>query len=44
MGQAAFSNYSQYVLDIDAAVQSQNQGGNYSVIYWRVLVYKTGGS
>lgn len=44
MGQQRFSGQPQYILDIDAAVASQNQGGNFSTIYWRVIVYKESGS
>ena len=44
MAQGAFSSNGNYVIDVDAALQSQNQAGNYSTIYWRVLVYKLSGS
>lgn len=33
-----------YYIDVDAAVASQNYAGNYSTIYWRVIVRKRSGS
>ncbi|UVG35133.1 minor tail protein [Microbacterium phage Cece] len=33
-----------YYIDVDAAVESQNYAGNYSTIYWRVIVRKRAGS
>lgn len=44
MGTATFSNNGNYYIDVDAAVVSQNQAGNYSTIYWRVIVTKTSGT
>lgn len=44
MGTATFSANGNYYIDVDAAVQSQNQAGNYSTIYWRVDVVKTWGT
>lgn len=44
MGTATLSSNSSYYLDVDAAVQSQNQAGNYSIIYWRRFVRKTWGT
>ncbi|QRY40844.1 fibronectin type III domain-containing protein [Microbacterium hominis] len=44
MGTATFSGNGNYYLDVDAAVSSQNQGGNYSTIYWRAIAVKTSGS
>lgn len=41
MVQAAFSSNGNYRIDIDAALQSQNREGNYSIIYWRILVVKS---
>ena len=43
MGTATFSGNSNYYIDVDAALVSQNQAGNYSTIYWRVNVVKTYG-
>lgn len=43
MPQAVFSANSNYKIDVDAAVQSQNRAGNYSIIYWRIIVHKTYG-
>lgn len=43
MVQATFSANGNYKIDVDAAVQSQNRAGNYSIIYWRVIVHKTYG-
>lgn len=44
MGTARFSRVTYYEIDVDAAVQSQNQGGNYSTIYWRVIARRLGGT
>lgn len=44
MGTATFSNNGNYYIDVDAALVSQNRGGNFSTIYWRVDVVKTYGS
>lgn len=44
MGTTNLSGNDSYELDVDAAVQSQNQAGNYSTIYWRRWVRKTWGS
>lgn len=44
MGTATLSSNGNYYLDVDASVQSQNLGGNYSVIYWRRFVVKTAGT
>lgn len=44
MGTALFSSNGNYYIDVDAAVSSQDQAGNYSTIYWRVMVFKTFGS
>lgn len=38
MGQQAFPGVSRYVIDVDAAMISQNVPGNYSTIYWRIYV------
>jgi hypothetical protein len=43
MGIATFSANANYYIDVDAALVSQNQAGNYSTIYWRVDVVKTYG-
>lgn len=42
MGQAVFSGNGSYTIDVDAALVSQNTGGLYSTIYWRMLVIKNG--
>lgn len=44
MPTATFSGNGNYYIDVDAAVSSQNVAGNYSTIYWRVIVTKTNGS
>lgn len=38
MGQQAFNGNGNYVIDVDAALISQNAAGNYSTIYWRIYV------
>lgn len=43
MGTATFSGNGSYYIDVDAALVSQNKGGNFSTIYWRVQVVKTAG-
>lgn len=43
MGRTTFNGNSNYYIDVDASVQSQNFAGNYSTIYWRILVVKTYG-
>ena len=44
MGQVFFSGNSNYILDVDAAVVSQDIAANSSYIYWRAIVYKLAGS
>lgn len=44
MTQVRFSDNANYLLDVDASVRSQSQPGNYSIIYWRVIVRKTHGA
>lgn len=44
MATALFNANSNYYIDVDAVVQSQNIAGNYSTIYWRVMVFHTGGT
>jgi len=44
MGTATFSGNGNYYIDVDANLVSQNFGGNFSTIYWRVDVVKTSGS
>lgn len=41
MAQSPFSSNGNYRIDVDAAVQSQNRAGNYSIIYWRIYVVKS---
>lgn len=43
MPQATFSANNNYKIDVDAAVQSQDRAGNFSIVYWRVVVHKTYG-
>ena len=43
MGTATFSSNPNYYIDVDAWLVSQNVAGNYSTIYWRVIVTKTYG-
>jgi hypothetical protein len=43
MGVGVFSGNSNYNVDIDAVVIAQNASGNYSTVYWRVIVNKLGG-
>lgn len=44
MGTQLFSNNSNYYIDVDATLVSQDQGAKTSYIYWRVNVVKTAGS
>lgn len=40
MAVSGFSSNGNYQIDVDAALQSQNRAGNYSIIYWRIIVRK----
>lgn len=44
MGVTIFNGNSNYRIDVDASLVSQNPQGNYSTIYWRIYVIKTAGS
>lgn len=43
MASDAFSGNAAYVMHIDASLQSQNQAGNYSTIFWRLKVTSSSG-
>lgn len=43
MASDAFSTVPSYVMHIDASLQSQNQAGNYSIIFWRLKVTSSSG-
>lgn len=41
---STFTKNGNYRIDLDFAVESQNQAGNYSMIYWRRFITKTAGT